>query len=213
MIGRAVLLFGATIALAGCASAAQPSESQSASSSIAPTAQVGTTSATPTTVPMTTPTTVERVRATTPTTGLPACSFRITVTTDRSTYIVGQPVKITATGMNPGPTCKGSPGGLTNALALAGAAYDSANNKVWDDGAQPNQTGPLLVAGAADVQETVPHNYTDPLPETWNQDRCMLDSSAPEAAAPNPDCPETQVPPGKYTIVVDQHEATITITG
>lgn len=200
-VGRAVLVLAATVVFGGCASATQPLESQSAPPQ--------TTLVPPPTAVVPSPTTVVASLKS----GLPACKFKVTVTTDRTTYTVGQPVKIMVTGTNPGPPCLGSPGGLTDGLAGAGAAYDSANHKVWDDWAQPNQIGPAVSGGAAAIEERVPHNFKDALPETWDQDRCTLDSSAREAVAPNPDCPQTQVPPGKYTIVVDQHAATITITG
>lgn len=136
--------------------------------------------------------------------------FTSTIVTDHPDYTRGQTVNITMTMTNSGPSCEGVPPWFCGQSA---SIYDSSHTDVWDSGAGPNNPQDIRSCPAG-IQQTIGHGSSSSESLAWQQDRCTFDNQSP--AAPNPDCPATQVPDGTYTVAGDSSHAsavTISISG
>jgi hypothetical protein len=136
-----------------------------------------------------------------------------TVKTNESSYPPGQTVIITVTQANDGPTCSTPTPPCGPALPWA-SAYNAAGELVWVYGVGKRINGPPLCAPAPGYSTWRAHS-SDTQEFDWAQDKCTLLVPA-LPGQPNPDCPGTQVPAGRYRIVGGNGPSastTITISG
>ncbi|MGH9917558.1 MAG: hypothetical protein ACRD6W_01595 [Nitrososphaerales archaeon] len=119
------------------------------------------------------------------------------LSTDKSTYSTGETVHITLTITNIGPACAGAE--LSGACNDGASATNESGQEVWDSDASPD--GVSVTSCPAEVIKSIPSGWTDSDQLAWTQDRCV--SLAPTVPTPttNPQCPETQVAPGTYSLV------------
>lgn len=184
------------------------------STTVRPAMAAPPSSSAPTTTPPTTSPSETTLAPTTTTTVPPSCTnqqFTAEATTDHPTYARGEIVNITVTMSNSGPTCEGVPPWFCGQNA---SIYNSSHTDVWDWGAGPNQPQDVTGCPAA-VSSTIPHGSSSTESMQWHQDQCTFEPSG-DMTVPNPDCPQTQVPDGTYTVVADNGRApsvSIQITG
>jgi hypothetical protein len=119
--------------------------------------------------------------------------------TDQSAYSPGRSVKITLVVRNDGPACQGSePAPYVGNCWFSFNVKNQQGQKVWDSDASPDHSGPVMSSCPAELSTTVPPEWTTSVTDSWNQDVCTVDNSGDYATAPNPDCPQSQVPAGRY---------------
>jgi hypothetical protein len=88
---------------------------------------------------------------------------------------------------------------------------------VWDSGAGPDAPFDAYSCPAAIVptpRVVYPARSSESLAIDWDQDRCTFEPSAP-MILPNPECPQTPVPAGVYSITVNgiyQASGTVSVT-
>lgn len=131
-------------------------------------------------------------------------------TTASTAYQKGQVIQIKLTVRNGGAACSGGSDYFCGADVSATGA---TGQDVWDSTAQPDQTGPAVTACPMDMIATLPAGWSQTETVTWHQNRCALDSSAPIATAPNPGCPDRQVPDGAYRLGGFASGPTVVIAG
>lgn len=172
-----------------------------------PTATVTTTSQPPTTAtaqPATTTTTEVRQDSTTTSTTQPpiaSCqdsSFQLSLTADSSSYSEGDTVVITLTVTNTGPACIVAGGQNTCAWVSSVDVTNASGSEVFSPGANGQGIVDLCPAsppyggvnsGVVVITQTI----------DWSQQICAP-GFAPGPPTTNPNCPQTQVPPGAYTV-------------
>jgi hypothetical protein len=127
----------------------------------------------------------------------PCGHFLTTLRTSKPSYAPGQPVIVTVTQVNDGPTCTIPPQVCGPPHALV-SAYNSAGVDVWDGIARKTLPGGNTCGfGGPDMTWTA--GYSDTEEFTWSQDKCTLGFS-PWPGRLNPNCPGTQLPAGSYRI-------------
>jgi hypothetical protein len=146
------------------------------------------TGGTATSAPPTTPA-PGRTIATTTSPPPPPCTtsaFVPSVSTDRTSYAVGQPVTITTTVTNTGPSCtEDEQAGFT----CPGAYVDDASGQlVWTSAPEPS-TGCAARTGPPTV---LPSGWSEQTQYLWQQDACTGGAGG---------CSHDQVPPGEYRVV------------
>ena len=128
----------------------------------------------------------------------PCGHFLTTLRTSQLSYARGQPVIVTVTQVNDGPTCTIPPQvcGPPNAQV---SAYNSAGMDVWDGDARKTVPGgDTCLPDGPDMTWTA--GYSDTEEFTWNQGKCTLATSV-ATGRQNTNCPGTQLPAGPYRIV------------
>jgi len=112
-----------------------------------------------------------------------ASAFLVRASTGQTSYAIGEPVPMTVTISNTGPTCTGIEGSgpCDEGVAITG----ESDQLVW-----VSNPGPY--ACPAMVLESVPSSWRDSAQLTWSQVEC------PE---PGAQCTQAQVPPGNYSLV------------
>lgn len=109
--------------------------------------------------------------------------FILHVQTDKATYSIGETVQITMSIRNKGQSCLGI---VESGPCVDGATVSNSSSQVvWvsNIGPYPCPSGEL---------ETVPHGWNDSDSVSWSQKEC------PELGS---QCTNTQVPPGRYSVV------------
>jgi hypothetical protein len=162
----------------------------------------------------------------TTTTTTSSCSdtqFVVSVATDRTVYALGQPVYATASWTNIGPTCRG-PVSLT--VPCAGwLVVDSQGQSVWQVAAATTGAVGLGACAMWKLPDPIPSGYSVPFrladlqasTPYWNQTQCAVPPAQWDRVGANPNCPDTQVPSGSYTVEISwwpfEASAPIAITG
>jgi len=109
--------------------------------------------------------------------------FILRVTTNKATYSIGETVQITMSIRNKGQSCLGT---LESGPCVDGdTVSNSSSQVVW-----VSNLGPY--ACPASEPETVPHGWKDSDSESWSQNECPALGSQ---------CTNTQVSPGRYSVV------------
>jgi hypothetical protein len=128
----------------------------------------------------------------------PCRHFLATLRTSKPSYAPGQPVAVTVTQVNDGPTCTIPPQVCGPPHALV-TAYNSAGVDVWDGDARKTIPGGNTCApGGPDMTWTA--GYSDTEEFSWSQDECTVETTGTPGQS-NPNCPGTRLPTGRYRIV------------
>lgn len=130
------------------------------------------------------------------TTTIPQCSdaqYSYQLGTDSTYYNKNQIVYITATITNEGPTCQGGPPWSCGQKAWVD---NSSGTDVWDSGATPVNGGPTNCPAFPSTNQ---HGSSDTQTFQWQQDNCTFDPGG-TPGTPNPNCPQSPVPGGQYTV-------------
>jgi hypothetical protein len=138
--------------------------------------------------------------------------FVTTVRTSASSYAPGQPVIVSVTEANEGPTCYGIPPEWCGSLQAFASADNPAGQDVWDNDASRTIPGQETCPFAAAPGPRWPARYSDTQRLEWHQDRCASDFASDRPGHANPNCPGTPVPAGRYLIVGNGTSAPVTIT-
>lgn len=166
-----------------------------------------------------TPATGQSATPTTTPPGTPACTagqFTLSVTTDKTAYARGESVVITLKMANTGVTCAGS--GISLSCIASASSSNSSGDVVWDSWAGADTSEQILPQCRPSPVMTIPGGWSTSEGINWNQDQCAGDPSLKTIDVPNPNCPETQVPAGTYSIIAmagadKSSPATVTFSG
>jgi hypothetical protein len=137
--------------------------------------------------------------------GLPPCGSRLvrTASTAQKTYSAGTPIVITEVFRNTAAACSDTKAATGGCVEGAFSAYDSAGALVWQSAASATNEPDVSSCPAALIGEAVAAGWSESFTFTWHQTQCDFDADASPGAfgQPNPDCPNTQVPVGTYSLV------------
>jgi len=131
-----------------------------------------------------------------------ASQFSLILTTNQTTYSIGQAVQIRASIRNDGPACTGlESAGPEEPNCFGGVrATNQQGQVVWDSGAGTYDTP---TACPVALIQTVPSGWSATSQTTWAQDECPYATDGPGPGMTNPQCTQVQVPPGDYSLVAD----------
>jgi len=140
----------------------------------------------------------------------PACQpsqFMVVLTTNKTTYVTGETVQITMSVRNVGPTCGGTGAASSGPCGLGSAtASNASGQEVWDSDGNPY--GDVYSCPSIGFQ-SVPAGWSTTVQLSWTQDECVAGAFVGPPQT-NPQCPQTQVAPGTYSLVGDWNE-TLTV--
>jgi hypothetical protein len=139
----------------------------------------------------------------TSTANLPACTATqlvSTLSTAQPAYGPGQPIGIVKTIRNTGGACADDAAVTTGCWVGEFSASNSQNDLVWQNYAGPTNEPDAVDCPAGIIGSPVAAGWSESVTVTWNQTMCTFDNGGP-LGQPNPDCPDTQVAPGTYSIV------------
>ena len=136
----------------------------------------------------------------------------LNITTDTTTYSVGQTVVTTISFRNTGPACFWSNPDTDPTQCYTASAFNAAGIDVWDSWAGPTVSTEL--SACDHTPHIVPAGWSGMATIKWSQLMCVGDPPG-VTGRPIPNCPETQVPTGTYSIPVNGriYPNRITITG
>lgn len=125
--------------------------------------------------------------------------FAVVLATDKTRYQAGETVQITMSVRNDGPTCTGSDAASSSGPCGLGRATASGESgqEVWDSDGNPY--GDETSCPAIGFQP-VPSGWSTTVQFSWTQDECTAGASLGPPQT-NPECPQTQVAPGTYSLV------------
>lgn len=124
--------------------------------------------------------------------------FVASATTDQGTYALGEAVTVTVTLRDTSTeACNNSEVTVGGCPPATATVYDTASGlPVWQSGATSNGL-PINCPAEVGVP-TIPGGYTATDQVVWQQDDCTM--GPPATTGTSPDCPQSQVTPGTYTI-------------
>jgi len=145
-----------------------------------------------TTTGSTPPTTIVQAAACLPS------QFAVVLATDHATYQTGHTVQITMSVRNDGPTCRGLDAASSGACGLGRlTASGESGQEVWDSDGNPY--GDSYACPDIGFQ-SVHAGWSTTVQFSWTQDECVSGASQGPPQT-NPECPQTQVAPGTYSLV------------
>ncbi|MHB8681497.1 MAG: hypothetical protein ACYDA2_05305 [Acidimicrobiales bacterium] len=127
---------------------------------------------------------------------LPPCNPEFSVSTDKSSYAGGAPVTISLTYHNPSRYGCADTTAATTGCGPAASASNETGQVVWENFANPQNAPYNCPAGI--LNRPIPGSADETGTQVWHQDYCT--GSESPSFQTNPNCPQTQVPPGNYTI-------------
>lgn len=127
-----------------------------------------------------------------------ASQFDVVLATDKTTYQTGETVQITMSVKNDGPTCGGTDAAFSGPCGLGMVtATNASGQEAWDSDGNPN--GDVYSCPSIGFQQ-VPADWSTTVQFSWTQDDCVPGASVGPPQT-NPQCPQTQVAPGTYSLV------------
>jgi hypothetical protein len=122
------------------------------------------------------------------------------VTTNATTYEPGRPVSLIGTLRNTGRACQDTTDRTSGCWAGSFTVSDTADQPVWADGAQTvNEPQVSSCPSEPYGGSPVPAGWSTQVIRAWDQTRCVIDPTG-QYGQPNPDCPNTQVATGTYSV-------------
>lgn len=128
-----------------------------------------------------------------------------TISIPSTSYPPGATIPITGTLTNTGSACQDTQNETSGCWTGDLVATNQAGQVVWQDYAETT-VNPLVTSCPAEVAGgfEVPAGSSESFTRTWAETDCVYDTDpSAKLFTPNPDCPDTQVPAGTYSISSD----------